>query len=409
MEPDTLPHNLEAERAVLGACMIRQAAVGEVADSLGAGDFFRQAHADIWSAIRRIDDAGGIVDLVTVRDDLDRAGKLDSVGGPAYVSSCGDGVPRSTNVRAYARIIVEASIRRRLAVAIRNGAPMAEIAAITDRLAGVGGMADLEADDSPPWAMLDVAEDDHVEPWRGIGRGLVAFEGAVVSITAASKQGKTTATWLDLGPFTCEHKVLAIVGPSERGPLGWTDYARLVASLGGDPRNVAGMLPPASLAGVARHLPDSGIGAVVVDSTASLMTSLHRNENAVEDVRTTIDELRALGVPVVLIRHNVNAGRDPKLRDRDASRGAGSRDWRAAVDAGHRRRRRRGCRTIGQRGGTDGARHARRDRRRTVAHGRPGTRHRGEARRQQGGPRPMVATLPRCGGSPLRSRRGLRG
>ena len=63
------------------------------------------------------------------------------------------------------------------------------------------------------------------------------------------------------------------------------------------------------------------------------MAALHRNENAVEDVRTTIDELRALGVPVVLIRHNVNAGRDPKVRDRDASRGAGSRDWRAAVDA----------------------------------------------------------------------------
>ena len=52
---------------------------------------------------------------------------------------------------------------------------------------------------------------------------------------------------------------------------------------------------------------------MVVDSTASLMAALHRNENAVEDVRTTIDELRALGVPVVLIRHNVNAGRDPKV------------------------------------------------------------------------------------------------
>ena len=206
-DPDALPHNLEAERAVLGACLIRQAAVGEVAGTLGADDFFRQAHADIWRAIRRLDDAGRAVDLVTIRDELARIDALDSVGGPAYVAALTDGVPRSTNVRAYAALVVESAAKRRLAIAVNRGASIAEIAAIVSRLTdGTGLEAD---DDSPPWAMLDVAEDDHVEPWRGIGRGLVAFEGAVVSITAASKQGKSTAAWADLAPFTREHKVLA--------------------------------------------------------------------------------------------------------------------------------------------------------------------------------------------------------
>ena len=182
-EPDVLPHNLEAERAVLGACLIRQAAVGEVAGTLGADDFFRQAHADIWRAIRRLDDAGRTVDLVTIRGELDRVDVLDSAGGPAYVAALTDGVPRSTNVRAYAALVVESATKRRLAIAVNRGASIAEIAAIVSRLTdGAGLDAD---DDSPPWAMLDSADDARVEPWRGIGRGLVLFKGAVVSVTAA--------------------------------------------------------------------------------------------------------------------------------------------------------------------------------------------------------------------------------
>ena len=96
---DTLLHNLEAEKAVLGACLIRQAAVGEVAGTLGADDFFRQAHTAIWRAIRRLDDAGRTVDLLTIRDELARVELIDVGGGPAYVASLTDGVPKSTNVR----------------------------------------------------------------------------------------------------------------------------------------------------------------------------------------------------------------------------------------------------------------------------------------------------------------------
>jgi hypothetical protein len=331
MTEPALPHNLEAERAVLGACLIRQEAIREVAGMLEADDFYRTHHATIWRAIRSVDDAGRTVDLVTIRDELARIDALDAGGGPAYIASLTDGVPKSTNVRAYAGLVVEAAVKRRLVIAVNRGASISEVEAIVSRHADGAGFE--AGDDSPPWSMLDVADDARVEPWRGVGRGLVAFEGAVVSITAASKQGKSTASWTDLAPLTHEHKVLAVVGPSERGPLGWPDYARMIAATGGNPARVAGMLPPRSLAVIGRHLPDSGIAALVIDSAASLMTALGRNENAVEDVRRTIDEIRAWSLSTVLIRHNVNAGRDPKMRDRDASRGAGSRDWRAAVDA----------------------------------------------------------------------------
>ena len=188
----------------------------------------------------------------------------------------------------------------------------------------------------PPWSVL--CDDDGAIPeaaaWAPVGRGLLAFDGAVVSVTAASKQGKSTAVWADLAPVTAAGgKVLAIVGPSERGPGNWKDYGRLVAAAGGRASNVLRMDPPASLAAVTAHMDGAGILVVVIDSAASLMAGLGRKENSVEDVRATLDEFRQWGVPVVLVRHNVNAGNDPRARDADASRGAGSRDWRAAVDA----------------------------------------------------------------------------
>ena len=101
-EIDTLPHNLEAERAVLGACLIRQEHVDTARAVLRDGDWYRDAHRLIWRSMLRIHDAGGAVDLVTVRDDLDTRGVLEAVGGPAYVSALADGVPRSTNVQHYA-------------------------------------------------------------------------------------------------------------------------------------------------------------------------------------------------------------------------------------------------------------------------------------------------------------------
>ena len=186
----------------------------------------------------------------------------------------------------------------------------------------------------PPWTALDVVEGDGVPPWQGIGRGLAIFgPAAVTSITGASKQGKSTAIWTDLAPFTWHGKVLAVVGASERGPGGWADYARMIHALGGNVRNVVRMDPPASLDAIAEHLPESGIGAVVLDSASSLMAGLGANENVAGEVREVIDGLRAWNVPCSILRHNVNAGSNPMLRDRDASRGAGSRDWRAAVDA----------------------------------------------------------------------------
>lgn len=113
MTDESAPHNLEAEKAVLGACMINAAAVDVAAAVVDVADFWRDSHARIWRAILTVQSQGAAVDLVTVRDALAMSGDLESVGGPAYVAVLADGVPRSTNVEHYARIVRRTSLQRR--------------------------------------------------------------------------------------------------------------------------------------------------------------------------------------------------------------------------------------------------------------------------------------------------------
>src|SRR5438477_10088969 len=61
-----------------------------------------------------LDERNGAIDLVTLKDELGRAGELDAVGGPAYIAALVDGVPRSMNVEHYARIIKEKATLRNL-------------------------------------------------------------------------------------------------------------------------------------------------------------------------------------------------------------------------------------------------------------------------------------------------------
>jgi replicative DNA helicase len=110
----TLPHNLEAERSVLGAILINNHAFNQAAEVIDAQAFFRDAHRRIFEKMVTLTDRSDPVDLVTLKDELVRSGELDEVGGPAYISALTDGVPRSANVEHYARIVKEKSTLRRL-------------------------------------------------------------------------------------------------------------------------------------------------------------------------------------------------------------------------------------------------------------------------------------------------------
>jgi replicative DNA helicase len=110
----TLPHNLEAERCVLGAILIHNDAFNVATELIDSHDFFRDAHRRVFDKMISLNERGLMIDLVTLKEELDRSNDLEKVGGPAYVAALADGVPRSTNVEYYARIVKEKSTLRNL-------------------------------------------------------------------------------------------------------------------------------------------------------------------------------------------------------------------------------------------------------------------------------------------------------
>jgi len=108
----TLPHNLEAEKSVLGAILIHNEAFNHAAELIDSRDFFRDAHRRIFDKMVALSERNDAIDLITLKDELQRAGELEEVGGPAYIASLADGVPRSANVEHYARIVKEKATLR---------------------------------------------------------------------------------------------------------------------------------------------------------------------------------------------------------------------------------------------------------------------------------------------------------
>src|SRR5687768_16532010 len=110
----TLPHNLEAERSVLGAILVHNDAFNTAAQVIDAGDFYRDAHRRIFDKMIALNERGQAIDFVTLKEELGRGGDLDEVGGPAYIASLADRVPRATNVEYYSRIVKEKATLRNL-------------------------------------------------------------------------------------------------------------------------------------------------------------------------------------------------------------------------------------------------------------------------------------------------------
>ena len=109
-----LPHNAEAERTVLGAVLIDNAAFNAAAEILSRDDFYREPHRRIFDAMAALAERSQPIDLVTLKDELVRASALEAVGGAAYLGGLLDGLPRVTNVEQWSRIIKEKSVLRNL-------------------------------------------------------------------------------------------------------------------------------------------------------------------------------------------------------------------------------------------------------------------------------------------------------
>ena len=96
IEARVLPHNLQAERAVLGAGLSFRECLDAVIPLVTAVDFFRDAHQCIFSTMIALHEQHIAPDLLTVCEKLQTTGQLDAIGGPTYLASLTDGIPRSS-------------------------------------------------------------------------------------------------------------------------------------------------------------------------------------------------------------------------------------------------------------------------------------------------------------------------
>ncbi len=112
--PRIPPHHLDAEKSVLGSMIIERNAALLAIETLSEEDFYDPAHREIFAAMADLCAKSRPVDLVTLESELTRRGKLEGVGGFAYLIELSRFVPSAANARAYIRIVDEKSILRRL-------------------------------------------------------------------------------------------------------------------------------------------------------------------------------------------------------------------------------------------------------------------------------------------------------
>lgn len=119
------PHSDQAEEAVLGSLLIDPEAIFEVAHFLKPDAFYRERNRWVYEALLELYDKRQPIDLVTLQDTLQRNGRLEDVGGYAFLIDLVNAVPSSVNAPAYAQVVETAAVRRKL---IRAAAQIAALA-----------------------------------------------------------------------------------------------------------------------------------------------------------------------------------------------------------------------------------------------------------------------------------------
>lgn len=108
------PQNLDAERGVLGAILLDNDVLDEVASVLKVDDFYRDAHQAFYRAILRMREDSIAIDAVTVADELSREGVFKKIGGDDLLAEIANSVPHAANAVYHADIVRQKSINRQL-------------------------------------------------------------------------------------------------------------------------------------------------------------------------------------------------------------------------------------------------------------------------------------------------------
>jgi replicative DNA helicase len=181
-----LPANIDAEKTILGAILLDNAAHSEAAEKLDSSDFSLDSHQRIFLRMTDLMNAQRAVDIVTLANELARYKEIETVGGVAYLASLTEGLPLRPVIEDYIRIVKDKSLLRRL---------MAICSAAIARAADQSETA-LEVLDMAESQLLEVSE-------KGISQGLEPLDKIVQesfgSIDNLYSQGARAVTGLATG------------------------------------------------------------------------------------------------------------------------------------------------------------------------------------------------------------------
>ncbi len=129
--------NIEAERSVLGACLMSQAARDDAMGVLESGDFASEKNGTVFREICNMITRGEAVDCVTLIGAMRSRGTLDQVGGATYIAKLDGAVLTAKHAGAYAKVVKNDAIRRRIMEAAQKivaaGADVADVGTYADQ------------------------------------------------------------------------------------------------------------------------------------------------------------------------------------------------------------------------------------------------------------------------------------
>jgi replicative DNA helicase len=215
-----LPANVNAEKTILGAILLDNAAHAEAAEKLEAEDFSLDSHRRIFQRMSELIDSERAVDIVTLAHELSRYKEVESVGGVAYLASLTEGLPRRPVIEEYVRIVKDKSLLRRL-MSICSAA-IARAADQSDTALEVIGAA--EAD------LLKVSE-------KGVGQGFQSLHsivensfGSIDNLYKQSREVTGLATdFIELDRMTSGLQKGELVIIAARPSMGKTAFAINIA------------------------------------------------------------------------------------------------------------------------------------------------------------------------------------
>ena len=144
------PHSVEAEQAVLGGLMLDNSEWDNIADVLLAEDFYRAEHQLIYQVMLQQGEANSPIDVVTLVESLNSLGELANAGGVDYLGELAGNARGTANIHAYADIIRERAVLRRL-ISVANS--------IADTGYNTGGKKAAEILDEAEQKVFNIADE----------------------------------------------------------------------------------------------------------------------------------------------------------------------------------------------------------------------------------------------------------